>query len=132
MRNHVREVRYLPGHIAVRLWGMPAGEWLHYASGAASLRAHVEREIGPFPNLHRFCAATGLPQSYFNEVDEDRLDVPPLWFLRLHDLTGIPVAELRLVAGAAPLADRHPAARKERKPHLMPAPPKPFGYFSAS
>ena len=129
MGNKIRMVRQVGGKVHVKLLGMAAEDWLVYDHPVDSLIDHARREMG---NSHlsaqRICTAAGLAQSIMAKCRRGHANIPPLWILRLHDLTGVSIADLRTVALMGPVVApyakvRHKTARVSARHNPQPLRP---------
>lgn len=112
--NQVEAVKALvDGQVLVRLTTTPRGTWMTYQSAIDSLIAHIKREL----LLHARGSSGVVVDSLMIDhaaVSRCRTGVqkiPESWLLRMHEYSGIPVAELRQVAGLGAGVERHKLSR---------------------
>jgi hypothetical protein len=113
-RNQVEAVKVLvDGQVLVRLVGTPRGTWLTYRSPIDSLVAHLSREL----MLHGqgsktvIIASLCIDHAAISRCRSGQQPVREAWLLRMHEYSGIPVAELRQVAGLGAGVERHKLSR---------------------
>lgn len=120
-KNRLSEVRIIDGKICIKILGMPAGLWHQYDYYIDSLMDHVRRELGePLFNNTQLCVMAGLQVTNISRYRNNIEAITPNWLISLYDLSGIPINELRAVAGLSPYARRYPTGRKETKTNLVP------------
>lgn len=120
--NKIKEVRQEGEKVRVKLLGMAAGDWLEYEHPVDSLIDHVRRELGnPHLSTQRICLAAGMAQSIMAKCRQGLMHIPSVWVLRLHDMSGVSIADLRTVACMKPLAPPYSTAKKSRKHTLVTA-----------
>lgn len=109
----VAEVRIVDGRPQHRLAGAPHGAWTEYESAVDALVGHVVREMRmpTYGAKGAVLGAVGIPASNASRARAGLIDIPIDWVFRLHDYTGIPVEELRWIAGLPQERNRHKNAR---------------------
>lgn len=106
----VIEAKRIDGKPAHRVQGMPQGAWLIAKSPIDAMLCRVEAQCGC--TRTEICESLGIHAA---SITRCRQGVEPLrdeWILRMHDFSGIPVAELRQVACVAPVTRPYVKARR--------------------
>jgi hypothetical protein len=87
------------------------------APGIDKLLAHIEAHLGlsgVYGQRGDTLANLGMHRSCVSRVRSGERSIPPEWFLAMHEWSGIPVAELRQVAGVESEFSLHPAAIRKQ------------------
>ncbi|MDQ1924577.1 hypothetical protein [Massilia pseudoviolaceinigra] len=106
----VVECKQIDGKPAYRLEGWPAGTW---QTSRSPFDAMIDL-IGRTLNVQRttIYTAIGVDASSATRCRQGHREIQDGWLLRMSDYSGIPVSELRRVAGIGPTIQPHPKARK--------------------
>ncbi len=116
-RNQIEAVKPLcDGRVLVRLVGAVRGVWLTYDSGIDSLLAHIARELCISGRGAKtvVIASLCIDHAAISRCRHGPQQIQEHWLLRAHEFTGIPIAELRQVAGIGAGIPPHKNARPSR------------------
>lgn len=104
------ETKRIDGKPAHRVEGSPQGAWIVANTEIDAMLSRVQQELGVSRTtvLH----AIGADPATISKCRAHETPVYERWILRLSDLSGIPVAELRQVACMEPVTQPHPKARR--------------------
>lgn len=118
MNNKLAKVRHIDGKICVKIQGMAVGEWYYYDNPVDSLLDHVRREIDPDISLLALCKSAKLCQTLLGKCRNNLSLIPAVWILKLHDLSGISIKDLRAVAELEPIVPLY--SKKPRRRGITP------------
>lgn len=106
----VVEAKLIDGKPAHRVEGAPAGAWQMSNTPIDAMLRHVQAQTDcSFTAIYE---ATGMNCASVTRCRQGLQPLSDQWTLRLHDFSGIPVAELRQVACIRPVTDPHLKARR--------------------
>lgn len=105
----VVECTQIGGKPAFRLEGWPAGAWQISRSPFDAMIDLVARTL--VANRTTIYHAIGVDPAGASRCRNGAMVMPDGWLLRMSGYSGIPVAELRRVAGISPTIQPHPNAR---------------------
>jgi hypothetical protein len=94
------ETKRIDGKPAHRLEGSAEGAWNISRSEIDAMLDRVQAETGA--KLYDILIAVGIDSSSITRSRAGKIGLPDRWLLGLSDFSGIPVAELRLVACVEP------------------------------
>lgn len=91
----------------------PEGEWKEKRSAIDALLDYVKKELGIKRSSHLVELMNGSSAAV-SRCRHGLIEIPHEWFLNLHELSNIPVAELRAVANRPGIVKAHDNARKTK------------------
>lgn len=106
----VTEYKQIDGKPAFRMSDWPVGVWRTSRSAFDAMVDLVERTLDV--KRSTIYEAIGVDGGAASRVRHGAQGLPDRWVLNMSDYSGIPVSELRLVAGIEPTVFPHPKARK--------------------
>lgn len=104
------EAKRIDGRPAHRLEGSPEGAWIVAKTEIDAMLSRVEEQLGISRNM--IYAATGMSAEAVTRCRQGQRPLADQWILRLSDLSGIPISELRQVACIEPATLPHHRARR--------------------
>lgn len=104
------------GGMLVRLAGAMPDTWLKYDSAIDALLNHIMRELGIAGRGGKtvVIASLCIDHAAISRCRHGLQGIPEHYLLRAHEYSGIPLAELRLVAGVSSAVTPHKNARPSR------------------
>jgi hypothetical protein len=94
--TNIIEAKRIDGKPAYRVEGTPEGAWRVAASDIDAIINHVTRELGIKSGA--LLLAIGIDPSSISRCRKGGMPIQETWLLRLHQFSGVPVAEMLRVA----------------------------------